>query len=257
MPSFLSGNANRCARRSLPLRRVVRAMNMCLLEPCGRDYAHRERALELYTRSHALARTHAAKTTAAPCSHCALPKRLPFVSPFGRLRREQSAERPPCGVFIMWGVCRLLGGLPPEPPHGAPSAPAGLPPARFAFGVSFAPSSPAAIAPAPELRGLLRGRVGVRAPLSSQPPLAPIVARPHGRLVVPTPFGRGERSRHTPRSLFLRGSRPASSQHERRRSVFDFAGRKPRRKRRLGRQLFALSSQQRASACLAILYRSA
>ena len=60
------------------------------------------------------------------------PKRLPVVSHIGRLRREQSAERPPCGVFIMWGVCRLLGGLPPEPPHGAPSAPAGLLPARFA-----------------------------------------------------------------------------------------------------------------------------
>lgn len=196
-----------------------------------------------------------------PLRRLALParaqKRLPIVSPIGRLRREQSAERPPCGVFIVWGVCRLLGGLPPEPPHGAPSAPAGLPPARFASWVSSAPSSSAAIAPAPELCGLLRGRVGVRAPLSSQPPLAPIVARPHGRLVVPTPYGRGERSRLSPRSLFLRGSRPASSQPERRRSVFDFAGRKPRRKRRLGRQLFALSSQQRASACLAFLYRSA
>lgn len=97
----------------------------------------------------------------------------------------------------------------------------------------------------------------MRAPLSSQPPLAPIVARPHGRLVVPTPCGRGERSRHSPRSLFLRGCRPASSQPERQRSVFDFAGRQPRRKRRLGRQLFALSSQQRASACLAFLQRSA
>lgn len=197
------------------------------------------------------------KTPAAPCSHYARPKKASYRQPHWALAQRAKRRTPAVWGVYHVGCLPFARGSSPRTPAWRAVRACGLAARPLRFLVSSAPSSSGAAAPAPELCGLLRGRVGVRAPLSSQPPLAPIVARPHGRLVVPTPYGRGERSRLSPRSLFLRGCRPASSQPERRRSVFDFAGRQPRRKRRLGRQLFALSSQQRASACLAILYRSA
>lgn len=182
------------------------------------------------------------------------PKKASYRQPHWALAQRAKRRTP-----AMWGVYHVgclsfARGSSPRTPAWRAVRACGLAARPLRYLVSFAASTPAAFAPAPELCGLLRGRVGVRAPLSSQPPRAS--RAPKGGWSSPS-HGRGERSRLSPRSLFLRGSRPASSQPERQRSVFDFAGRQPRRKMRLGRQLFALSSQQRASACLAILYRSA
>lgn len=143
------------------------------------------------------------KTPAAPCSHCARPKKAYYRQPHWALAQRAKRRTP-----AMWGVYHV--GCLPFARGSSPRTPAwravracGLSARPLRFLVSSAPSSSGAAAPAPELCGLLRGRVGVRAPLISQPPRA--TRAPKGGCSSPLPTV-GESGRGIRRGLFFCGA---------------------------------------------------